>query len=272
MTPPLPCEPPARRPPPGAPVTSPAPAGLRSDPPGATGRPPEGHGGGATRREPPRPLRVLLVGGGSVGAPSLAEALQEEPQLRVLIVDGERADVPLVCRDQEVEVAVLVDVSEPGQEREPLLTAIATVSPATRVCVLSAASHDIWLTYLGQGASGLLDEHSGPEVVTAAVLAIHAGTWVLSAEVARFLVRIAAGSPRGQHHLTRREAEVLRLVAAGAPNRRIAEMLDVSEKTVRNYVSRVYHKLAIEDRSQLVRQATATPDALLTAPSATPVR
>lgn len=280
---PLPREPPAPRPPPpGAPVTSPLPAGLHADAPGGTGGPPDlpggtggppgGQGTPGAPREPAGPLRVLLVGGGPLGATGLADALRHEPQLSVLVVGSERADVPVVCRDQQVEVAVLVDVAEPGRERESLLTGIATVSPATSVCVLSAASHDIWLTYLGQGATGLLDEHAGPEVVTAAVRAIHAGTWVFSAEVARFLVRIAAGSPRGQHHLTRREAEVLRLVAAGAPNRRIAEMLDVSEKTVRNYVSRVYHKLAIEDRSQLVRQATATPDALLTAPTATTVR
>ncbi len=239
MTPPLLREAPARcLPPPGTPVTAPSPAGLG-------------------------PLRVLLVDSGDLGAPSLAEALQHEPQLRVLAVDGEEADVPRLCLQQGIDVAVLVDVREPGREGEWPLTAVAGVSPTTRVCVLSAASQDLWLTYLGQGATGLLGEHAGPEVVTAAVLAIHAGTWVFSAEVARFLVRIAAGSPRGQHHLTRREAEVLRLVAEGASNRRIAEMLDVSEKTVRNYVSRVYHKLAIEDRSQLVRQAAATPDALL---------
>lgn len=274
MTPPLLREAPARcPPPPGTPVTAPSPAGLGLDPPAGTGRPPEGPG----RRPGPRgaagPLRVLLVGSGDLGAPSLTEALQQEPQLRVLAVDGEEADVPRLCLEGGIDVTVLVDVREPGREREWLLTAVASVSPTTRVCVLSAASQDLWLTYLGQGATGLLGEHAGPEAVTAAVLALHTGTWVFSAEVARFLVRIAAGSPRGQHHLTRREAEVLRLVAEGASNRRIAEMLDVSEKTVRNYVSRVYHKLAIEDRSQLVRQATAAPDALLsTTTTATTVR
>lgn len=253
-------------------MTTPSPAGLRQGPTASIDEPPEGPTGWEAPGNPAAPVRVLVVGGEDLGSPGLAQALQHEPQLTVMAVDGDRADVPLVCSGQAVDVALLVDTGDPGRQSGSLIASIATASPATRICVLSAAPHEASLTYLGQGATGLLDDRTGPEVLTAALLAIHGGTWVLSAEVARFLVRVAGGSPRGQRQLTRREAEVLRLLAAGAPNRRIAEMLDVSEKTVRNYVSRVYHKLAIEDRSQLVRQAVGSPDPALRASTGASVR
>jgi DNA-binding NarL/FixJ family response regulator len=55
--------------------------------------------------------------------------------------------------------------------------------------------------------------------------------------------------------LTRREGDVLRLVAEGAGNREIAQVLQLGDKTVRNYVSRLYRKLAINDRADITSLA-----------------
>ena len=55
--------------------------------------------------------------------------------------------------------------------------------------------------------------------------------------------------------LTAREVEIVRLIAIGAPNKQIAYRLNISEKTVRNHVSRIYAKLHIGDRSRAVLYA-----------------
>jgi two-component system NarL family response regulator len=63
--------------------------------------------------------------------------------------------------------------------------------------------------------------------------------------------------PSAQRHdgLTRREVEILRLIASGFANKQVAVRLHISDKTVRNHVSNIYEKLDIGDRSQAVLYA-----------------
>ena len=96
------------------------------------------------------------------------------------------------------------------------------------------------------GAAGFLLKDSEPEAIRSAVVAADLGGQVLCREAAQWLIQ---DSP--DRRLTRRESDVLRLVAKGAANKEIADLLQLGDKTVRNYVSRLYRKLAIEDRSQL---------------------
>ena len=87
---------------------------------------------------------------------------------------------------------------------------------------------------------------TSPEATRAAVVSVHLGDQVLCSEAARWVL---GEDPSA--HLTQRESDVLRIVAQGANNAEIARQLQLGQKTVRNYVSRLYRKLDLNNRAQL---------------------
>ncbi len=116
----------------------------------------------------------------------------------------------------------------------PLGTLVLTSNPDWRVRAAMVA-----------GASGVLLKDTSPEATRAAVVSVHLGDQVLCSEAARWVL---AEDPSA--HLTQRESDVLRIMAQGANNAEIARRLQLGEKTVRNYVSRLYRKLDLNNRSQ----------------------
>jgi len=96
------------------------------------------------------------------------------------------------------------------------------------------------------GAAGVLLKDTSPEAIRAAVMSVHLGDQVLCNEAAQWML----GEERSTH-LTQRESDVLRMMAQGASNAEIAAQLELSQKTVRNYVSRLYRKLALTNRAEI---------------------
>jgi len=102
------------------------------------------------------------------------------------------------------------------------------------------------------GASGYVLKDSDADDVAAAVRAAHRGELQIDPAVARRLMsplREGRGIDRISE-LTSRELDVLRLVAAGEPNKQIAAELAISERTARTHVSRILHKLHLSSRTQ----------------------
>jgi DNA-binding NarL/FixJ family response regulator len=108
---------------------------------------------------------------------------------------------------------------------------------------------------MGAGAIGYLLKDTGRHALLDAIRRAAAGDAVLTPSVATKLVR--------QQHTSRpeplsaRERQVLDLVATGATNRRIAETLAVSEATVKTYLTRIFTKLEVDDRTAAVTAALA---------------
>jgi DNA-binding NarL/FixJ family response regulator len=105
---------------------------------------------------------------------------------------------------------------------------------------------------LQAGASGYVLKDSDADDVAAAVRAAHRGELQIDPVVARRLMS-SLHEPRDDDpvsELTSRELDVLRLVAAGKPNKHIAAELAISERTARTHVSRILHKLHLSSRTQ----------------------
>ena len=81
---------------------------------------------------------------------------------------------------------------------------------------------------------------------------MHLGDQVLCSEAARWVL-----GEEPSTHLTQRESDVLRMVAQGANNAEIASQLQLGQKTVRNYVSRLYRKLDLSNRAQIATYLAA---------------
>lgn len=137
--------------------------------------------------------------------------------------------------------------------------------PTVRIVVLTTYADDASiLRALQAGALGYLTKDATRADIERAVKAAAAGQAVLDPGVQQRLIAAAtagpatpppADTPPREGDLTAREAEVLRLVAAGRSNREIARALFVSEATVKTHINRIFTKTGSRDRAQAVTYA-----------------
>jgi DNA-binding NarL/FixJ family response regulator len=180
-------------------------------------------------------------------------------------VAGEAADgnaaVSLVAEVRPQ--VVLMDLNMPGCDGVTATRSITASYPETQVVVLTTyADDDSIIGALQAGALGYLTKDATRAEIGRAVLAAAAGQSVLDPVVRQKLLSRAAGLPSpepasgaDENDLTPREAEVLRLIAAGQSNREIARSLFVSEATVKTHVNRIFAKTGSRDRGQAIHYA-----------------
>jgi DNA-binding NarL/FixJ family response regulator len=156
---------------------------------------------------------------------------------------------------------VLMDLNMPRCDGVEATRRIRADHPRTRVVVLTTYADDqSILGALQAGALGYLTKDATRAEIGRAVLAAAAGQAVLDPAVQQRLLSAAVRAPAAQpehdaDELTPREADVLRLIAAGMSNREIARALYVSEATVKTHVNRIFAKTGSRDRTQAVRYA-----------------
>ena len=175
--------------------------------------------------------------------------------------DGEAAIEAVAMKNPQV---VLMDLNMPRCDGVEATRRIRASHPRTQVVVLTTYSDDdSIIAALQAGALGYLTKDATRAEIGRAVLAAAAGQAVLDPAVQQRLlsaaVRAPAAAPAGpasaDDDLTPREAEVLRLIAAGKSNREIARALFVSEATVKTHVNRIFAKTGSRDRGQAVHYA-----------------
>ena len=174
---------------------------------------------------------------------------------------GEAAVEAVAAKNPQV---VLMDLNMPRCDGVEATRRIRASHPQTQVVVLTTYSDDdSIIAALQAGALGYLTKDATRAEIGRAVLAAAAGQAVLDPAVQQRLlsaaVRAPAAAPAGpasaDDDLTPREAEVLRLIAAGKSNREIARALFVSEATVKTHVNRIFAKTGSRDRGQAMRYA-----------------
>lgn len=194
-------------------------------------------------------ISVMVVDGQAVFRSGLARLLGEDDRLEVVGVSEGGPEVPELCAAMSVDV-VVTDLRLPKMDGIELIRRLSVVSPSTRVLVVASAADWGVVPAIGSGAAGFLLKDAEPEAIMSAVIAVHLGEQVLCREAINWV-----NGKSSVRRLTRRESEVLAMIAEGVGNKEIAERLQLGEKTVRNYVSRVYRKLAVHNRAQIAAYA-----------------
>ena len=203
--------------------------------------------------------RVLIADDDDLMRAGLVELLAGEPELEIV---GE-ASTGREAVDRTRRLApdvVLMDVRMPDLDGIQATGELARVAPDTKVLILTTFEQDDYVFgALRAGASGFLLKRTRPEELIAAVHTVAAGDSLLSPSVTRLVIDRMAQQPLPElaaeaklDELTRREREVLELIARGLSNREIATQLFVEESTVRTHVKRIQMKLQLRDRVQIV--------------------
>jgi two-component system NarL family response regulator len=154
---------------------------------------------------------------------------------------------------------ILMDISMPGMTGAEATRLIKREYPHIGVIALTMYEEDQYIFDLVRaGATGYLLKDSDSAQIVAAIRAISRGESLIHPSVASkilaefSLLSEGKGKKRTflEHDLSEREITVLRLVADGKTNKEIANVLDLSEKTVKNHVRNIFHKLRVYDRTQ----------------------
>ena len=219
---------------------------------------------------PEEPVTVVVADDQSAVREGLVLLLGTLPGITVAgeAADGDAA-VQLVATVQPQ--VVLMDLNMPGCDGVAATARITAEHPGTRVVVLTTyADDESIIRALQAGALGYLTKEATRAEIGRAVHAAAAGQAILDPGVQQRLLSAAARAPGvpaapgapgagasggADDELTPREAEVLRLIAAGQSNREIARTLFVSEATVKTHVNRIFAKTGSRDRAQATRYA-----------------
>lgn len=208
--------------------------------------------------EPLRMLRVLLADDHPVYRAGLAGLLSVTGDLQVAAQVANGSEAVAQCLRLRPDVAVL-DLNMPGADGLAATREIVASCPQTAVLVLTMFDDDTTIFQaIRAGARGYAVKSESPETILAAVRAVARGETVFSAALAGRMTSWFAALERATAslaHLTAREREVLALMVRGRDNASIANLLGISDKTVRNVVSNVFAKLQVADRPSAIAKA-----------------
>jgi DNA-binding NarL/FixJ family response regulator len=194
-------------------------------------------------------ISVIVVADELLFRLGVARLLNEDDRLEVIGVSDGEPELIEICKSTAVDVVVM-DIQLARTDSIHLLQEIASDCPNTQTLVLTSTTDWRVRPAMIAGAAGVLLKDTSPEAMRAAVISVHLGDQVLCNEAARWVLGETPSS-----RLTQRESEVLHMVAQGASNAEVATGLGLGEKTVRNYVSRLYHKLSLSNRAQIATYA-----------------
>ena len=208
-------------------------------------------------------IRVMVVDDHPIVRAGIVGLLDTEPDFAVVAEAASGEDALALAAETEPQV-VLMDLRMPGMggvaaTREM----VRRHHPAPRVLVFTTYEDDDQiLAAIEAGASGYLVKAAPAEELAAGVRAVAAGQTVLAPSIAAQLVarasghsRDAAGAAEPVPGLTRREIEILGLVASGLSNPSIATELGIGESTVKTHLIHVFEKLDVNDRTRAVTRA-----------------
>ncbi len=200
-------------------------------------------------------IRVLLAEDHPMVRSGLEGLLRSEEDIEVIAAVGNGREALELVEDTQPDV-ILLDISMPEMDGIEATARIVGLLPDARIVILTAsAGREQIMAAIDAGALGYLLKDAEPEELLEGIRAAHRGEAPLDPRAARELIAQRRGSRTPE--LTSRELEVLALVAEGLPNKRIATRLEISEKTVKAHLTRVYERIGVSDRTQAALWARA---------------
>jgi DNA-binding NarL/FixJ family response regulator len=200
-------------------------------------------------------INILLVDDQNLIRQGLKALLELEPDLQI-VGEAENGQVAIDLVQELMPSVVLMDIRMPVMDGVMATKEICQRFPAVNILILTTFDDDTYVsTAIGHGAKGYLLKDTPSEEIAAAIRAVDRGYTHLAPGM---MAKVMAGRaneaevvlPVELQELTPRELEVLKLIAAGANNREIAQQLYISEGTVKNHVTNLLSRLNLRDRTQ----------------------
>ena len=206
-------------------------------------------------------IRVLLADDHAVLRAGLGMLLGAQADIEIVGEAANGVEVSRLAAALRPDV-VLLDLSMPGPRSGTVIREVLRACPETRVLILTMHDDAAYMrSALSAGASGYLVKRAADSELLSAIRAVHAGrTFVDMTRAPDALPRTSQASTPGSGKppkaLSKRERQVLRLLAQGHSNQQIANAIRLSVKTVETYRTRLSEKLGLKGRAELYRFAS----------------
>jgi two-component system nitrate/nitrite response regulator NarL len=206
-------------------------------------------------------IRVLVADDTRIHTQLLADALRRDFQLEVIAPPVRSRELSEAVRVHRVKVVVLSShLDEEPLRGFELLRELRALNPdILAIMLLDSSKREAVLQAFRAGARGIFSRHDSLETLSQCIRKVCEGQiWATNQQVS-FAVEALAASPvvravdsNGLSLLSKRELDVVRSLAEGLTNREIAERLGLSQHTIKNYLFRVYDKLGVSSRLELL--------------------
>jgi DNA-binding NarL/FixJ family response regulator len=230
-----------------------------------------------TQRAGVATIRVLVADDTRIHTQLLTDALHRDLQLEVISPPATSRDLVAAVKLHRVQVVVLSSNldDEPLRGFELLRELRASNPDIFTIMLLDSSKKETVLQAFRAGARGIFSRHDSVETLSMCIRRVYEGQiWANSQQIS-FAVEALATSPvvravdaNGLSLLSNREMDVVRSLAEGLTNREIAERLGLSQHTIKNYLFRVYDKLGVSSRLELLSMTLT--QAIATRPSVAP--
>jgi DNA-binding NarL/FixJ family response regulator len=214
-------------------------------------------------------ISVIVSDASFMTSELLARALSRVKTLNILKCAVTFGETLKAIVEQVPDVAIVSTHLADGPYRGlEIVRQVRQLSAKTRCVVLmDDTDHGIVADAFRAGARGVFKRSASMQLLGRCISAVHSGQiWASSADLQQVLGALEAAMPfrcvnsQGEALLTKREQEIVPLVAQGLTNKEISSRLGVSEHTIKNHLFRIYEKLGISSRVELILYAVSERD------------
>ncbi|WP_054693793.1 response regulator [Syntrophomonas palmitatica] len=196
-------------------------------------------------------IRVLIADDHALVREGLRKLLELDENIQIITEVGDGQGAINIARREKPDV-VLMDVNMPGTDGIVATRVIKKECPHTHVVALTIYEDEEVVEMVRAGVSAyVLKDVAGSDLIDT-IHRVMQGEVVIHPRVANRLVRELARNDKKKEdlRLTRREKDVLQLLVRGNTNKEMADIMFISEKTVKNHLTSIFKKLSVKDRTQ----------------------
>ncbi|PKM83494.1 MAG: DNA-binding response regulator [Firmicutes bacterium HGW-Firmicutes-13] len=199
-------------------------------------------------------IKVMVADDHSLVRQGIKKVLELEPAIRVIGETTNGKDTIALAKKLQPDI-ILMDINMPQLNGIEATKIIKEEMPHIKILVLTIHDDEEYVyEMVRSGASGYLLKDVDPGKLVESILRIYEGKSIIHHSVTAKLLqefnRLSNPAKDSAIDLTSREQEVLKLIAQGCSNKEIANLLYISEKTVKNHVYNIFRKIDVTDRTQ----------------------
>lgn len=195
-------------------------------------------------------IKIVIIDDHKMIREGLQQLLELDGEISVIGQAGDGYDGLSLIESTNPDV-ILLDINMPNMNGLEMLTELKKIKPDSRVLILTIHNEmDYLVKAIELGVNGYILKDSECSTLKKAIFTVYEGSTYIQPSLTPLIREKTEEQKNIFNTLTARELDVLRLLSSGMLNRDIANVLDISEKTVKNHVSNILKKLDVNDRTQ----------------------
>ncbi len=206
-------------------------------------------------------IRILMIDDHRIVLAALRKLIEMQPNMLVVGEANNRLDAVAMASREQPDI-ILLDLIMGTENGIEYISELLRVTKQSRIIILTSVQDTkVHQVAVQAGAMGVVLKEKTPEVLFKAIEKVNAGeVWLDRSMIANVVAEVSRQGREGNNNpeeariktLTKREGEIITLVAQGLKNKQIAKRLAISEITVRHHLTSVFSKLEVSDRFELI--------------------